>query len=267
MSFLNINQKKDPPILEQESNIMGEPASVPDSSLFNKENVQKLETMVKGKYPHNDDHSTGIRHANIVSIVAIACVALFLVLSFTTDLPGKILIGITAQSAAASTSVSSNEQPDTENSNSSPRIVVLPRDDMTKDELLTHLGDMSDEDVQLILEAIQMQQLGNSTNVDPVTSSVAEPGPALDGAIEAEHQFSGQVDGSKRLRLVEDLNLKDYMYYVAEDGDTLLALSKSFGVSLGQILELNGLHDADVIRAGEILLFPGDTKQPNLSGK
>lgn len=78
----------------------------------------------------------------------------------------------------------------------------------------------------------------------------------------AEKQFAGQIDGSKRLKLVDDINAIDYTYYVAEKGDTLLYLSQSFGVPLGQLIELNGIGDADKIRAGMILLFPRDTKQP-----
>lgn len=80
--------------------------------------------------------------------------------------------------------------------------------------------------------------------------------------LEAEKQFAGQIDGSKRLKLVDDINAIDYTYYVAEKGDTLLYLSQSFGVPLGQLIELNGIGDADKIRAGMVLLFPRDTKQP-----
>lgn len=80
-----------------------------------------------------------------------------------------------------------------------------------------------------------------------------------DAYAEAERLYPGQVDGSKRLKLIDELNATDYMYYVAEEGDTLIKLSRAFGVPLGQLIELNGIHDADVIPAGMILLFPSDT--------
>lgn len=276
MSFIKSNRKKDPPLLQQDSDIIGEPASVPKSNILDKETVRQLETMLKGKLPNNGIHSDGIRNANIASVVTIACAALFFILFFSMDVPGKILSANVSQPLAAATPVSSNEQPDTDNSITSPHTVVLPDGDMTKDELLTYLGDMSDDDVQMVLEAIQTQ--GAVNNESPVAGAESgsakatpstDPAAALDASIEVERQSPIKIDGSKRLRLVQDLNTTDYnyMYYVAEDGDTMLALSKAFGVSLGQLLELNGLHDADVIRAGEILLFPEDTIQPDLSGE
>lgn len=85
-----------------------------------------------------------------------------------------------------------------------------------------------------------------------------------DAYAEAEAKYPGQIDGSKRLKLVNDVNAIDYKYYVAEQGDTLIALSNAFEVPLGQLVELNGIHDADVIPAGMILLFPLDTEQPNI---
>lgn len=286
MSFMKINRKKDPPLSEQESDILGEPASVPDTSPYSKELVQNLETMVKGKSPQYGDPSTGTRNANIVAGVTIAFVGLFFVLFFATDLPGKILSASAAQQTTAVTSVSSDQQPDTEeDTTSSPRVVVIPGANMTKEDLLSYVGDLPDDEVEIILNSIQSrpkevkdnQAAGSgpssategstsattSSNEDPVASISS----AVDSAVEAESKSTSHVNRSKRLKLVQDLNSTDHLYYVAEDGDTMLALSKAFGVSLGQLLELNGLDDVDVIRAGQILLFPADTKQPDLSGK
>ncbi|MEK4529782.1 LysM peptidoglycan-binding domain-containing protein [Paenibacillus sp. FSL H8-0104] len=289
MSFIKIHRKKDSPLLEQESNSIGEPAaSVPDSNLFNKD-AQNLGTMVKEKYSQYGDPSSGTRHANIVSVVTIACVGLFFVLFFTTDLPGKILSASAAQPATAVTSVSGDSQLDPEEETTSfPRIVVIPGANMTKEDLLTYVGDLPDVEAEMILKSFQTRsedvkdnQVAGSPSpvtegstsatatpsVDPVASSTSEKTSAVDVAVEAERKSASQINGSKRLKLVQDLNSTDYLYYVAEDGDTMLALSKAFGVSLGQLLEVNGLNDADVIRAGQILLFPGDTQQPDLSGK
>lgn len=286
MSFMKVNRKKDPPLSEQESDILGEPASVPDTSPYSKELVQNLETMVKGKSPQYGDPSTGTRNANIVAGVTIAFVGLFFVLFFATDLPGKILSASAAQQTTAVTSVSSDPQPDTEvDTTSSSRIVVIPGANMTKEDLLSYVGDLPDDEAEIILNSIQSrpkevkdnQAAGSgpssategstsattSSSVDPVASISS----AVDSAVEAESKSTSHVNRSKRLKLVQDLNSTDHLYYVAEDGDTMLALSKAFGVSLGQLLELNGLDDVDVIRAGQILLFPGDTKQPDLSGK
>lgn len=290
MSFIKIHRKKDPSLSEQESDSIGETGpSVPDLSPFNKD-AQNLGTMVKDKYPQYGDPSSGTRHANIVSVVTIACVGLFFVLFFTTDLPGKILSASAAQPETAVTSVSSDPQldPEEETTTSSPRIVVIPGANMTKEYLLTYVGDLPDDEAEMILKSFQTRsedvkdsQIAESPSsstegsasataspsVDPVAPSASEKPSPVDVAIEADHKSASQINGSKRLKLVQDLNSTDYLYYVAEDGDTLLDLSKAFGVSLGQLLEVNGLNDADVIRAGQILLFPGDTKQPDLSEK
>lgn len=83
-----------------------------------------------------------------------------------------------------------------------------------------------------------------------------------DAYAQAEKDYPGQISASKRLQLINELNAKDYTYYVAEDGDTLLALSAAFNVPLGQLVEINGIHDADVIPAGMIILFPSETVAP-----
>lgn len=123
---------------------------------------------------------------------------------------------------------------------------------------------ISPEDVQAIKDA-----LGGSVSDGDVESddgqSFGDLNETLANAyIEAEARYPGQIDGSKRLKLVEDINASKYLYYVAEDGDTLLELSQSFEVPLGQLVEINGIQDADKIPAGMIILFPEDTEQPDI---
>ncbi|MGC6586145.1 LysM peptidoglycan-binding domain-containing protein [Paenibacillus sp. Dod16] len=274
MSFIVFNRKKESQQLQEESDILGELASDQELKIFDKENVQL--DMVKIS-AGNDVHRHGERNSNIAAFATIASVALFFVLFFSMDVPGKIIKASSPRPVDSASFAPNNERSDVENSMSSPNVFVLQGANMTKEDLLNHLGELSNDDVELILENIQTQQPGtkqhqseaptSGTAADSLSSSNAKPGSALDAAVEEKSTFSGQLKGSKRLRLVQDLDSKEYKYYVAEDGDTLLLLSKAFGVSLGQLLELNELHDADVIRAGEILLFPGDTKQPDLSDK
>lgn len=73
---------------------------------------------------------------------------------------------------------------------------------------------------------------------------------------EAERRYPGQVDGSKRLRLIKERNEGSYYYYVVEPRDTLLELSHTFDVPLGQLLDVNGIQNADMIHSGMILLLP-----------
>ncbi|MBD7970387.1 LysM peptidoglycan-binding domain-containing protein [Paenibacillus gallinarum] len=328
MSFYKIKRKKDSGLVQQDTDIIGKPPFVSESNIEDKKTAQQFEKVFKETKFQNDIYSTGTRSVTIASVVTIAGAALFFVLFFSMDVPSKIVNASASQQLAAASSVTtSNEQADTENSISSPRIIVLPSVDMPKDEFMTYLRDMSEDDVKIVLEAIQTQGVsknegpvvgssssmngvtlyeeilsgdvvmktdimdrlerldskeftsfmlsitsgeGSSTStpgVDMVTSSDDEVATTLDGNISSEDKLTSQVDGSKRLKLVQDLDTKDYNYYVVEYGDTLYALSKSFDVSLGQIVELNGIQDADMIRVGEILLFPRDTKQPDLTSQ
>lgn len=73
---------------------------------------------------------------------------------------------------------------------------------------------------------------------------------------EAERRYPGQVDGSKRLHLIKERNEGSYYYYVVEPRDTLLELSHTFDVPLGQLLDVNGIQNADMIHSGMILLLP-----------
>jgi len=127
----------------------------------------------------------------------------------------------------------------------------------SKSDILAHLNQLNETDFMVFMKAVVATIQQDSSDA-PLQS-------ALDEAYaKAEMLYPGQIDGSKRLKLVEDLNAYDYLYYVAEEGDTLIKLSRSFHVPLGQLIELNGIHDADVIPAGMILLFPSDTEQPIL---
>lgn len=127
----------------------------------------------------------------------------------------------------------------------------------SKSDILAHLNQMDESEFMTFMKAV-VSTLQQDSSHAPLQS-------ALDEAYaKAEMLYPGQIDGSKRLKLVEDLNAYDYLYYVAEEGDTLIKLSRSFHVPLGQLIELNGIHDADVIPAGMILLFPSDTEHPIL---
>lgn len=123
---------------------------------------------------------------------------------------------------------------------------------------------ISPEDVQAIKDALGASESDEDVESDD-GKSFGELNESLANAyIEAEARYPGQIDGSKRLKLVEDINASKYLYYVAEDGDTLLELSQSFEVPLGQLVEINGIQDADKIPAGMIILFPEDAEQPDI---
>lgn len=130
-----------------------------------------------------------------------------------------------------------------------------------KSDMIDQLNNMSEAEfnafIDRILTAIQ-ESSGASTEVEKAPRGTLEEAYA-----EAERRYQGQIDGSKRLKRVQELNATSYTYYVAEEGDTLIQLSRAFDVPLGQLVELNGIHDADEIPAGMILLFPFDTEQPN----
>lgn len=123
--------------------------------------------------------------------------------------------------------------------------------------LAAELDKMSEVHFTALAESIDMMIASDPARVNlPERKSLAE------AYAEAESKYPGQIDGSKRLKLVDELNAIDYTYYVAESGDTLLELSRTFAVPLGQLVEINGIHEADEIDAGAILLFPSETVQP-----
>lgn len=127
----------------------------------------------------------------------------------------------------------------------------------SKSDILTHLNQMDEAEFTVFMKAV-VATIQQDSSDDSLQVTLDE------AYSKAEELYPGQIDGSKRLKLVKDLNATDYRYYVAEEGDTLIKLSRSFQVPLGQLIELNGIHDADVIPAGMILLFPSDTEQPDL---
>lgn len=132
-------------------------------------------------------------------------------------------------------------------------IQIAPGAVVDKDTLTKHLSEMKPEAFLALV-----------ASVDRVISETdsGEKGSLEKAYLKAEKKFGSRIDASKRLTLVDELNAVDYKYYVAEKGDTLLYLSQAFGVPLGQLMELNGIGDADKINAGMILLFPLETKQP-----
>lgn len=220
--------------------------------------------MLKESYPHKGSHPDTFRNVNILSVIIIVGVGLFFILFFSLDVPSKILSSSFSQRIAAEPTISVPDQSNDGMANNSSRIIVLPGPNITEEEVLNYLGDMPDEDVEAVLQTIQYQKgvRNHTSSESSVSANSVTPGSVGDIVTTTKNE---KIEASKRLRLVQDLNSDNITYYVAEDGDTLLALSKAFGVSLGQLLELNGLKDADVIRAGEILLFPEGTEQPIIS--
>lgn len=126
-----------------------------------------------------------------------------------------------------------------------------------KSQIMAYLSGMDDAEFNAFMGAA-IAAIHPDSSIAPLETTLE------DAYAEAEKQYPGQIDGSKRLKLVNDLNATGYKYYVAEEGDTLIKLSRMFNVPLGQLVELNGIHDADVLPAGMILLFPSDTEQPDI---
>lgn len=136
-------------------------------------------------------------------------------------------------------------------------IVIAPGAVIDREALTGYLSEMSQDDFIELAESVDMLIADDPTRVNlPDRKSLAE------AYAEAEAKYPGQIDASKRLKLVAEINAIDFMYYIAEDGDTLLELSKSLSVPLGQLVELNGIKDADVISAGMVILVPTDMVQP-----
>lgn len=132
-----------------------------------------------------------------------------------------------------------------------------------KSDIIAYFNEMNDSEFDSYIESL-VTAFGPEPSSKGSESDDSLKPTVEDAYAEAERLHPGKIDASKRLKLVEDLNAKDYMYYVAEEGDTLIKLSRAFNVPLGQLVELNGIHDADVIPAGMILLFPSETEQPDL---
>lgn len=80
---------------------------------------------------------------------------------------------------------------------------------------------------------------------------------------EAEDLFPEKVTASKRLKTISDIKAVDYVYYIVEKGDTLSKLSAYFEIPIGQLIEINGIKNPNLIRTGQILIFPSETKQPD----
>lgn len=155
---------------------------------------------------------------------------------------------------------------------------------ISQEELMTYIDDMSDEEYDKFISSVSALLKSDDpekalSELDPEikvyltggadvsdgassdkTASKVKDGTVVDAYEAAEAIFGDAIDGSKRVKLIEELNAVDYQYYVAEDGDTLLELSKAFDVGLGQLVELNGIHDADKLPAGHIIILPSDVE-------
>lgn len=179
-----------------------------------------------------------------------------------------------------------------EDENSNPNVTVNGGDsyiiatlpgviqNISQDELLDQLESMSDEEYDTFIQSVSellksddpeavIRQMdpdvrvyfGNAGNANESVADESAEGSVVDAYEAAEDIFGDRsIDASKRLKLIEELNAVDYKYYIAEDGDTLLELSKAFDIGLGQLVELNGIHDADEIPAGMIVVLPSETE-------
>lgn len=146
----------------------------------------------------------------------------------------------------------------TDSTGDSPLSTGSDEIEINQDDLVLFLDGLSDEEFQGFVEGV----LEQSTSKDMLDLRKQVVGKTLEEAYkEAEELYPGKIDGSKRLALIAELNAIDFMYYVVEQGDTLGELSKSLSVPMGQLVESNGIHDADMIRIGEILLVPTDEIQ------
>lgn len=138
----------------------------------------------------------------------------------------------------------------------SPSQILIDRED-----LIAYLDELSDKEfevfIQTMAEVIHEYTDGDKELQAPITSDTHIDLVTLQEAYErAEEKYPNQINASKRISLINELNAIDYNYYVVEHGDTLGELSKSLEIPMGQFLEINGIHDADLIRIGEILLVP-----------
>ena len=189
------------------------------------------------------------------------------------------------------------DEDDNDNDNSGERSVTIEQGDqyimatlpgligsISQEELMTYIDDMSDEEYDKFISSVSALLQSDDpdkalSELDPEikvyltgeadasgdtssdkTASKVKDGTVVDAYEAAEAIFGDAIDGSKRVKLIEELNAVDYQYYVAEDGDTLLELSKAFDVGLGQLVELNGIHDADELPAGHIIILPSEVE-------
>lgn len=222
-----------------------------------------------------------LRLAKFISIGAIVIVVLGLGYFFMSDIRDNLVARASISHPSQIQSITPVAKDDDVSSNDSKEMEfsVTDMDGVTvnvdRKEMQKYLDNMSDEEFKAFFTTLlrhsmtESNRLAKPTDADKDGVVVSDTDKPLyetleEAYAEAERRYPNQIDGSKRLKLIRDLNAKDFKYYVAENGDTLLALSQAFQVPLGELVELNGIHDADKIPAGMILLFPLDTKQPDL---
>lgn len=237
-----------------------------------------------GRRPEMD----GAKLVTGVGIAGIAASLICLVVFFQSDIPTKIVAANAAHASElhakadsktdlstdgadeqtsgqetssdvsdSSTGTDGEDGADGQDGADAPTIVIAPGAVISSEDLAGYLQEMTTDDFTELAESIDQLIASDPTLVNlPERKSLAE------AYAEAESKYPGQIDGTKRLKLVDELNAIDYTYYVAEKGDTLLELSKTFNIPLGQLVETNGIHEADLIHAGAILLFPSETVQP-----
>lgn len=228
-----------------------------------------------------------------MSIGAIVMVIVGLVLFFMSDIPNKVISAKSTPVVATTEVIDDDESDESDAESSQPEvnytagdsyvIATLPGiiQSIDQDELLAQIEDMDEAEYDTFIASLA--ELLSSDNpeevlrdMDPEVSiyfnsgsngdasstssaSESEAGSVVDAYDVADELFGDAIDGSQRIKLIEELNAVDYKYYVAEDGDTLLELSQVFDIGLGQLVELNGMSDADELPAGMIIILPSET--------
>ena len=75
----------------------------------------------------------------------------------------------------------------------------------------------------------------------------------------------GPVQASQAAAAVSQVGLEDFQRYTVRPGDTLTRLAKQHGVSLTDLMSINGLSLATWLYAGQVLLVPGELREAELA--
>lgn len=259
------------------NNVHKQPTASPSSQERSKRhNLQPLASkpVEHGlEFAHTEE--LGSNALKMLSIGAITAVSVCLLVFFTSDTPHNIVAARQAPPPVTQTvsGQSSDVAVASESELSLELIPGLSGVELTvdKDELVTHLVEMDDEAFTELVgritkattnteipadKAVEGESTAVASDTAPETAENTAAKSLEEAYAEAEALFPGKIDASKRIQLINELNAVDYAYYVAEQGDTLIGLSQAFGLHLGQLVEINGIHDADILSAGEIILLP-----------
>ena len=75
----------------------------------------------------------------------------------------------------------------------------------------------------------------------------------------------GPVQASQPAAAVSQVGLEDFQRYTVRPGDTLTRLAKQHGVSLSELMSINGLSLATWLYSGQVLLVPGELREAELA--